>query len=179
MCFIHSVKENDPTLHQSRKRKDQNENSKLHLNRGAAAPPAVSHSWLEAISPPVEMKYIQNFPRYMYGCGWVGLLKLNALLCLNHTCSTPHIFLFPSSHPPYFHWFHQSQQSQGQIGLSSVLSQKMARLDWTANYPSWTRRALSGQVHAGDVVGKSVCHHHHNHWVWQGEASWGHTNIQQ
>jgi hypothetical protein len=54
----------------------------------------------------------------------------------------------------------------------------MAGLDWTADRQSWTGRAQSRPVHAGDVTGRSISHHHHHHSVWQGEADVGRTEIQ-
>jgi hypothetical protein len=95
MCFIHSYTDIFPALerHES---KNQNENSKRRVNRGAAAPPGLSHSWPQATSLGVESKAYRASLGICRDAGGRVFVKLKALLCLNHCRFVPLIYLFPS-----------------------------------------------------------------------------------
>jgi len=105
MCFIRSYTKNIPTLEQSRKTTDQNENSKRRVNRGAASGgggrrcghrstwtlPFLAGSHFTGC----RVEKHTELPSVYVGMRVGGFLKLNALLCLNHCCSAPLIYLVP------------------------------------------------------------------------------------
>jgi len=67
----------------------------------AAAPPGLSHSWLEAISLGVESKTYRASLSICRGAGGQVFLKLKALLCL--TTAAPFLLYTPSLAPDFLH----------------------------------------------------------------------------